>query len=1258
MLVTDDLLGGFVGKGSAFESLLHSLIRAEAWACRIRPDMIDWDYRTNVGDGGRDVLIRIGNSDPVRKLIPAMPSVWSAKSGADGLKSATLRGEITDHPKVLDHLKNGGAYVWCAIAAANNDEIRDNLRNEASALAGEHGFNADQIFFYFRDTITSWLNQHVGVASVYFNLPRGWKTLDEWGRRDKNFSVPWVGFGDRAELTLRIQEHLLGTAASNVIHLASWSGIGKTRTALHACLEESGLEGVLYFPTLESFTAEAEDYLARNEGIRAAVVIDEVEISDWSDLRARADHLADRIRIVTIGSGTKEGVALRDGVILVPTPESAGGVSEVIRSADPSLSAEQAAHLAEWCDHDLRLALLLAEANRQDPGLTEQPISSVDDVWRRVLNLFREELGDVNAFSDVFEILCVSVDVGNSGEPRQELQYLGEYFGKPEADFDRVIAQAIDCGLGRQQGRFFEPGPRALVRRLFERRSWPRLRPTASKFIGGMPTLRIQKRFVERGHECNAAVREEIKEALTTWFHERFPSYEIGLLLDRQSSRVFAAYAELNPALGLGWLRRAVDSASPEELLAFDAETDSSGFWRGRRQAVWLCDHLAQFPEYFWQCEAILFRLGLHETEEKTSNNSRGVWQRFFRPVFSWTATPFEERIRHLAKRIERAEDAELPMIMGAALEAVKEPTGETIPPNVVGGRLAPEEWHPQTNQRIKQARTEAATAILEAVAALPAERVEVPRSTIIDNLGLFLGLGCLEQLRSWLSPAELDEDTLRRLRIQIDSHLNFLRLRATGSDWLDVHPTERQRVKASEALPGIEAWRNSLEPKGLESQIREITGRGRWEHGNSFAEDHDEQSAAIYEQLAAEVVKSPQVMDGLREWFDSDKALSASEFGGALARVDDSFVLLERMITNLIEGRATNLLIGYFDGIKHRFGVLPESLSQLLDTVGEARPLSVTLITLQSDVSDAGFQRLLRLVSFTGPNPSARLAFLRYRGWAEKLSEAQKAQVIKLLASLGQQGDQWAYKVALDLITYWGHQVWKVLPEDIATNVVEILEACLEGAHNFDASDWTRALRKLPTSHNLKKIDLLTKAMIGRVRSIEIHNDALNMLCELAKDMPEDVMRSVGARALDPETGCHFFFSKFHGLFEAIGLDVVRRWIEGEAGVDGARAIARHVGSPLPARDNLAQVPPLTEWLLSEFEDDDRVFNEFCAGRHHGDMYVGSMSRYFEDTEERMKPYLNHPRRRIREWAEYEIANARGVRVWEGQREAEFGRD
>jgi hypothetical protein len=399
-------------------------------------------------------------------------------------------------------------------------------------------------------------------------------------------------------------------------------------------------------------------------------------------------------------------------------------------------------------------------------------------------------------------------------------------------------------------------------------------------------------------------------------------------------------------------------------------------------------------------------------------------------------------------------------------------------------------------------------------------------------------------------------------------------------------------------------------------------------------------------------------VLDGLREWFDSDKARSAFQFGSALARLDDSFVLLGRMFTNLMEDRATNLLIGYFDGIKRKFRALPQPLSELLDAVGENRPLSITLITLQSDISDAGFERLLRVAPLSGSNPSAMLATLRNRDWAEKLSEAQKAQVFELQASLGREGDVWAYKVALDLVTYWGHQAWAVLPEDIATPVAEILEACLEGTHYFDAWDWPRAVRKLPPSQNLKKIDMLTKALVDRVPSIEISDGALNMLCELAKDLPEDVLRSVGARALDPETGVYFFLSKFHGLFEAIGLDVVRRWVEREAGVAGARAIARHVSGPLPTRDNPTQVPPLTEWLLTEFEEDDRVFNEFCVGRHTGEMYVGSMSRYFEDTEERMKPYLNHHLRRIREWAQYEISNAQGVRSWEGQREAEFGRD
>lgn len=107
------------------------------------------------------------------------------------------------------------------------------------------------------------------------------------------------------------------------------------------------------------------------------------------------------------------------------------------------------------------------------------------------------------------------------------------------------------------------------------------------------------------------------------------------------------------------------------------------------------------------------------------------------------------------------------------------------------------------------------------------------------------------------------------------------------------------------------------------------------------------------------------------------------------------SFVLLERMVINLIEDRATNLLIGYFDRVKRKFRALPEPLSQLLDTAGEAHPLSVTLITLQSDISDAGFERLLRVAPLSGPNPSARL---RLSGTGNGLRSCRRSRRRRLL--------------------------------------------------------------------------------------------------------------------------------------------------------------------------------------------------------------------------------------------------------------------
>jgi len=64
-----------------------------------------------------------------------------------------------------------------------------------------------------------------------------------------------------------------------------------------------------------------------------------------------------------------------------------------------------------------------------------------------------------------------------------------------------------------------------------------------------MPTLRMQERFIDCTHECDATLRDEISTSLIPWFRKRFSILQISLLQNRKLARVFATYAELNPAL-------------------------------------------------------------------------------------------------------------------------------------------------------------------------------------------------------------------------------------------------------------------------------------------------------------------------------------------------------------------------------------------------------------------------------------------------------------------------------------------------------------------------------------------------------------------------------------------------------------------------------------------------------------------------------------------------------------------------------------
>jgi len=169
--------------------------------------------------------------------------------------------------------------------------------------------------------------------------------------------------------------------------------------------------------------------------------------------------------------------------------------------------------------------------------------------------------------------------------------------------------------------------------------------------------------------------------------------------------------------------------------------------------------------------------------------------------------------------------------------------------------------------------------------------------------------------------------------------------------------------------------------------------------------------------------------------------------------------------------------------------------------------------------------------------------------------------------------------------------------------------------------------------------IPLLARALVSE--DFEMREEAKRRLVSYAVSKPKEVMRSVGKVMLSKRFRYHFFFDKDTELFKAIPLSVVTNWLH-RVGVMGARCIARHLPPPFIDENHTPRVPEITAYVLDHFAADDRTFREFCAG-------VGSMEFYdVEGGKKRERDalvaeqFLNHPLRRIQEWAKIESQEAR----------------
>jgi hypothetical protein len=182
----------------------------------------------------------------------------------------------------------------------------------------------------------------------------------------------------------------------------------------------------------------------------------------------------------------------------------------------------------------------------------------------------------------------------------------------------------------------------------------------------------------------------------------------------------------------------------------------------------------------------------------------------------------------------------------------------------------------------------------------------------------------------------------------------------------------------------------------------------------------------------------------------------------------------------------------------------------------------------------------------------------------------------------------------------------------------------------NFSQS-WGRTPKKMSQIDNNRAADITVEGIANADYSTE--QKAIEILSEIATENPETVIEKIGRVILDDKRGLKFYYGNYKDLVNAIPYQNVIHWIQ-NSGIEGARRLARHLPLPFLGHENKPTVPPLTEYVLKKYGDDERVFKEFIVGGHIFQMYSVNIAEEHRKEAEVARKFLDHSVKKIREWA------------------------
>ncbi|GAA4458907.1 ATP-binding protein [Novipirellula rosea] len=1224
----------FSGESAKAEQLVNSLLRSIGRKVGLGASDVDWDRRISVGDGGRDLIVHADLSHDGEAFLPQKKSYWSVKSGKDGLSKPTFRAEIRDHEQIQKWLVDGNTFVWCSLHDSTSDE-RQAIKDDVATLVDEFSgsFDAEQFEFRWIEEIAEAINLNPGV--IFRHMPdfaarfEHLVSLDEWSRNDPR-QTDWVNFADREVIVSQIIDHFNSTGEANVLHIAGLSGIGKTRAVREACQRYSDQYAVdvLYCESYTELESRRHNLfrLFHADPRNALLVFDEVALEKCSDLDGQLASLHKSVRAVTICPSRRQPyTGNRQNICVMSEPADAGEVYEVIKQNGLGLREELLRSVAARSAHDLRLALLLLKAVKDDPAGPQEIVGGVGAILDRILNLARLNDDDRAHLRRLYEAASCFVDIGIGGSVKNEIESIKEYFALTSENVRRSAPLAYRYGLSApsKSERYFEATPHALATMVFAEHCWDRIADDLDEFYSALPD-RLRKRFVDRCNDCTGEIRERVVAQLSHYFLGLLRDFSIEELEKTAAAKVVKSWVELDPVKGLAWLAGLCEKTSIDELINFSGDS-ATGDYKGRRYVVWLCESLARFPEYFYQCERILFRLALAENEPRIGNNATKIWKNQFWSTLSQSAVSLEDRSRVILQRVATSSGKERELSIECGFEVLEaKSVGMIIPPAIVSGRLAPAPWRARTAEELRDLRVSFAKKFLQLRCSFSKDEQEFFDIQLSQRLMPFVWLDLLSDVR-----AAVGNPTNETVSANLVSGIRW----CAGAI-----SHERYGEKGQATAQELRNWEEEIAPKELNERVRYWISQNPWDVGIESEENP-------YAKLAVDLLAEASLLNVFVPQFSEPRFIEGTlALAKECGKRDESKELSDRVRNWISKGESSIFVAGYLIGLQGQSGLGSEWRSHL-DESATHHPEYTANVTIYVDVSEIGFRRLMRIVDSGYEEPSRIFAQLGYGGWLHSTTPEMQIEICKRLQIETASDDSYAASTALDLLYMWKLVDEKQLPATLHEFALHFLNKLAGGHVGYDAHKWMDVAESLVETHPETIAEFVLRLIVDRGGRATTETEQLDaILAKCAAHVPSEVMQQLGKMLLSREQAAFFSLHRHEGLFESVGIDRLIQWLD-DHGLNHLPDIASHLTSPSVDDAGNVQISSVLQWVFTEHEMNQEVFNGFLRGRSRVEVWWGDEKT--KGVRERMEPFLDHELRRVREWAAWEIELADNMQDW-----------